>query len=559
MKNKLLFFIVLFLGIAFINGCKKENTLLTKYPKDAPNADNFFINATSARQAAQSPFAIMTQIPHDFRRYWVTMQDIFTDDSYSRNVGDRLYELHWTADPTWYNFYSWYFCYFKGINNANFAIDGIPKSSDKSFTPDLQAKYIAVAKLAKGFCYLELTAKWGDVTYWPHFLNDPDSAFAQRTPRAEVMAKTIEDLQWATDNLPHSWTGDDVGFPTKAAGAAMLAKAYLYNRDFANAATAAKNALDIADAEGYTLMPNYLYMMSYDSQVNGDNTEFIYTFPFILNGTSTGNQNEMMVERRVRDAPAQVKYIYGGGWGYALPSRNLVEAFEPGDPRRVFSMWIPGDFYGVYNQSDAFTVPGDAAHGSVDTLIHQGDKIYYKYVWSFSNTNTRKIWEPDMKDGTWLEIDEQQDGYDIPLLRYADLVLMYGEALIENGDYNAGMAQVNRVRARASVNMPPLTATDQNDARKKLRHERRIELNMEGQRLNDMMRWVADDGVSGTEVGSYLREIFGEGLDAKPILMRYGDDVTLKGQSLSFPKNFLFSIPQEELDRNKIIVNNPGW
>jgi len=554
MKNKLLIFIAISFGIAFINGCS-EDELLTKYPKDAPNADNFFVNATSARQAAQSPFAIMTQIPHDFRRYWVTWQDIFTDDSYSRNVGDRLNQLRWTADPTWYGFYSWYFCFFKGINNANFAIDGIAKSSDPAFTPEKQAPYIAVAKLAKGYCYLELTTKWGDVPYFPHFLDNPDSAFIPRTPKSEVMARTIEDLTYAKDNLPDSWTGDDVGFPTKAAGAGMLAKAYLYNRDWANAVTAAKNALDIADAEGYTLMPDYVYMMSYDSQEKGDNTEFIYSFPFILNGTQTGNQNEMMVERRVRDAPGPVKNIYGGGWGYALPSRNLVDAFEPGDPRRKYSMWIPGDFYGVYNEAANFTIPGDPAHGSTDTIIHQGDKVYYKYVWSYSNTNTRKIWEPDMKDGVWLMIDEQQDGYDIPLMRYADLVLMYAEALIENNQVTEGMAQINRVRARPSVNMPPLTATDQNDARKKLRHERRIELNMEGLRLNDLLRWTADDGVSG----SYLQEIFGTGLNAKPILMRYGDDVTLKGQNLTFPKHLLFAIPQEELDRNKACVQNPGW
>jgi hypothetical protein len=224
-------------------------------------------------------------------------------------------------------------------------------------------------------------------------------------------------------------------------------------------------------------------------------------------------------------------------------------------------MWIPGDFYGVYNEAADFTIAKDPVHypASADTVIHQGHKVYYKYGWAFGNTNTRKIWEPDMKDGVWLEIDEQQDGYDIPLLRYADLVLMYAEALIENNQVSEGMAQINRVRARPSVNMPPLTATDQNDARKKLRHERRIELNMEGLRLNDMMRWVADDGVSGTEVGSYLRQIFGQGLNAKPILMRYGDNVTLKDQNLSFPKNFLFSIPQEELDRNKLIQNNPGW
>jgi hypothetical protein len=160
-----------------------------------------------------------------------------------------------------------------------------------------------------------------------------------------------------------------------------------------------------------------------------------------------------------------------------------------------------------------------------------------------------------MKDGSPLQISDDQAGYDIPLLRYADLVLFYAEALIENNQVPEGMAQLNRVRARPSVNMPPLTATDQNDARKKLRHERRIELNMEGLRLHDLMRWSADDGVSG----SYLEQIFGSGFNGKPILMRYDDDVTLKDQSLEFPKNLLFAIPQEELDRNKQCSKNPGW
>jgi len=554
MKNKLLILICLFLGIAIFNGCN-EDDLLTKYPKDAPTAEHFFINENSARQAALSPFAIMSQIPHDYKRYWVTFQDIFTDDSYTRNVGDRLPALNWSADPTWYHFYSWYFCMYKGINNANFAIDGIPTSTDPQFTPDKQAPYIAVAKMVKGYCYLILTTFWGDVTYFPHFLNDPDSAFVARTPKSQVMEGLIEDLTYATENLPDSWSGEDIGFPTKAAAAALLAKAYLFNRDWPNAVTAASNALDIADATGYTLMDDYVYMMSYESQVNGDNTEFIFRFPFILDGRETGNHNEMMVERLCRDAPNEVKSMYGAGWGYALPSRDLVEAFEPGDPRREYSVWLPGDFYGVYNQADDFVIPGDELHGSNDTVIHQGDNVFYKYGWSFANTNTRKIWQPIMEDGTPLQIDDEQGGYDIPLLRYADLLLVYAEALIENNQVPEGMAQLNRVRARPSVNMPPLTASDQNDARQKLRHERRIELNMEGQRLIDLMRWTADDGVSG----SYLEQIFGTGLNGRPILMRYGDDVTLKNQDLSFPKDLLFPIPQLEMDRNKACVQNPGW
>lgn len=558
--------LVLFVGMVLFNSCN-ENTLLNKYPKDAPNAGNFFVGTTSARQAAASPFAIMTQVPWDMKRYYVTRSDIFSDDSYTRDVSDRTPNLQWTADPTWYGYYSWYYMFCKGVNNANFAIDGIPTSTDPTFTPEKQAPYIAVAKLHKAFCYLSLATFWGDVAYFEHFVTNIDSMFSARTPKADVMTHVIDNLKYATANLPHSWGGADVGFPTQAAGAAMLAKAYLYNRDYANAVTAGAAAIATADAEGYTLMADYAKMMSYDSQVDGSNTEFIYRFDFILNGATTGNANEMQVERMVRDAPGPIGAIYGAGWGYALPSRNLYEEFEAGDPRRVQSMWVPGDFYGTYNgdqvaTDNTFTVPGNLTVTPAPSYLYGdstytiGSKIYYRGNWSWSNTNTRKIYERDMVDGVPLMIDEQQAGYDIPLLRYADLVLFYAEALIENNQVPEGIAQINRIRARPSTHMPALSlGLDQLAARKALRHERRIELNMEGQRLSDLMRWTADDGVSG----SYLQQVFGTGLNGKPILMRLRDNAQLKNQALTYPKHLLFPMPQQELDINKKAVQNPGW
>jgi len=577
MKNRILLILLLFAGITIFNSCD-ENKLLNKHPLDAPNAGNFFINATSARQAAGSVLGIMTQIPWDFRRYWWTRMDIFSDDSYTRNVADRTPGLQWTADATWYGYYSWWYCFYKGINNANFAIDGIPTSTDLTFTPDKQAPYIAVAKMEKAFCFLQLTNFWGDVPYSEHFVSVVDSMFASRTAKADVMTHVIADLQYATTNLPHSWSGGDQGFPTKAAAAAMLAKAYLYNRDFANAATAAAAALAIADADGYAMMSDYTYMMSYDSQTAGANTEFIWYFPFIENGSATGTQNEMNVERLVRDSPGPVGAIYGAGWGYALPSQNLYNEFEPGDPRRVQSMYAPGDFYAIYNgdqvpADNTFVIPNNKpATGQpapaflypADSTYTIGSKIYYRALWSYSNTNTRKMVEHDYKDGVLLEIDEQQAGYDVPLVRYADLVLMYAEALIESNQVALGIAQINRVRARPSTHMPPISAgLSQNDARKALRHERRIELNMEGLRLADMFRWTRDDGqsgtVPGTTPGSYLEQIFGSGLNGKPILMRLGDPTQLKGQALTFPKHLLFPIPQDEVDRNKNMKQNPGW
>lgn len=513
---------------------------MNKYPKDAPNAANFFIDENSARAAALSSFSALTNENWFYKRYFITMTDNMSDDSYSRPVSYRIPCINWSFDATFYGFRSWYRGFSQAINNANFAIDGIPTSTGKQFTPDKQAAYIAVAKLVKGFCYLQMTTLWGDVPYFAHFLNNPDSAYIARTPIDIVRLALIEDLKYATANLPDSWSGADAGLPAKAAAAAMLAKAYLYNNDYVDAETAANNALTIANADGYSLMNDYVYMMSQQSQTNGNNTEFIFTLNFTTD--PSGDPNEMMVERNMRDAPAPVEDIYGGGWGYALPSRNLYDAFETApkvDPRRGYSIWAPGDFYGIYHGA---TVVDDAGKTYTD-----GDSIFYQQGWSLSNMNTRKLFSPFKDNGVYIQPNDQANGYHDPLLRYADLMLFYAEALIEQGKITEGMAELNMVRARPSVNMPPLVATDQVDARAKLRHERRVELNMEGMRLFDLMRWGA------------LQETFGLGLNGIPILMRLGDDSLLKGQTLIFPRNNLWPIPQSELDANPKAKQNPGW
>lgn len=290
---------------------------------------------------------------------------------------------------------------------------------------------------------------------------------------------------------------------------------------------------------------DYVYMMSEKSQDDGANTEFILTLNFKKDADATGNFNEMMVERNVRDAPGPINDIYGGGWGYALPTRDLYDAFETTpkvDPRRKYSIWAPGDFYGIYHGAD-FT---DLNDGKSYT---DGDSVFYKKGWSLTNMNTRKLISPWMDNGKQLVLvgGAPESGYDDPLLRYADLVLMYGEALIENEKMAEGIAQVNRVRARPSVDMPLLTASGQADARAKLRHERRIELNMEGIRLFDLFRWGA------------MEETFGAGLNTKPKYQRLYDDTVLKDANFEFPKCNLWPLPISELDANPLLTQNPGW
>jgi hypothetical protein len=229
----------------------------------------------------------------------------------------------------------------------------------------------------------------------------------------------------------------------------------------------------------------------------------------------------------------------GDGWGYILPSRDLYDEFEPGDPRRKFSMWIPGDFYGIYHGNPfKYTNP----YTKEEFIYNEGDTIYYQKGWSPTFMNTRKL----ISSVSGL-VSTTASGYDLPILRYADLLLIYAESLIENGKINEGVEQINKVRARPSVNMPPVSASNKMEASAKLRHERRIELNLEMQRIFDLRRW----GIVEQELGA--------GLNSTKVLVRYGDDSMYKGTQCEFPKHLLMPIPIGELDINEFVQQNPGY
>jgi hypothetical protein len=87
----------------------------------------------------------------------------------------------------------------------------------------------------------------------------------------------------------------------------------------------------------------------------------------------------------------------------------------------------------------------------------------------------------------------------VRILRYSDIVLMYAEAANELGQTDEALEKLEWVRARARNGdnsiLPPVTTTDQSELRDAIRHERRIELAMEGERFFDIVRWGIADNV----------------------------------------------------------------
>ncbi len=541
--------VILLMLILTFNNCN-ESDLLNKYPQDAVNVSNYFVDASSASGAVAAIFTNWNKRYTMYQRWMLKYLDIMTDDAYTRIKDTRALvnnytyeEYHTTSDA----FKDWWIYIFRSVNDANFCIQYIPTSTDDTFTEEQRNQYIAAARFMRAFSYIYLTSLYGDVPLHKEFVRNIEDGYKARTSVEEVYDLIIEDLIFAKENLPEQWPAAEYGFPTKAAGAGYLARAYLYDKDYANAEIAAREAIQIANASGYELMDDYEYMMAQESQPN---KEFIFTLNFKDNDdwSKNGNIFEGMVERLPRggdtpNGPTLAPVIYavmgGDGWGYVMPTRDLYDEFEPGDPRRGYSMWVPGDFYGIHHgETTDYTNPitGDSY------TYNDGDTIYYQAGWSPSHMNTRKVIASIEGLST-----TQASGYDIPLLRYAELLLFYAEALIENEKIPEGMAQINLVRARPSVDMAPVSASDKADATAKLRHERRVELNLEGIRLFDLRRW------------GIVEEELGAGPNSNKVLVRYGDDTMYKGTECEFPQDLLMPIPVGELDVNDLLVQNPGY
>ena len=146
------------------------------------------------------------------------------------------------------------------------------------------------------------------------------------------------------------------------------------------------------------------------------------------------------------------------------------------------------------------------------------------------------------------------------IIRYAEVLLSYLESKLESGaaiDQALLDQTINKVRGRASVNMPPVTTTDPTELREIIRRERRVEFAFEGLRYYDILRW----GIAAEELN---RQYTGMKLTNDP--PNYNDfPVDDEGFLIYQQRNFkagineLWPIPQSEIDINKNLTQNPGY
>jgi hypothetical protein len=553
--------VVTLLGV----GCSSD--FLDRYPKDTPSPGNFFANEQTAMRAALAGIsriqfhlsgAAAMRGGHHINNF-----DLLTDDEYSR--ANRASWYGWASPPTYSIFYKYWDGYYKCIASSNYALEGIPTSTDPSYDAEAQKPALAVAHFLRAWAYSNIVMLWGDAPLITKMLKTREEYYQPKSTVDQIYAQIFEDLEYANENLPESWPGYD-GAPTKAASMTLLAREYLYYADyikygdgtgnadeyFQKARDAAENAVVVAANQGIVLGQYEDFWRTANEPYSGT----IWAVEFAQAEPGYGNTNPWV--RTVRDIDGPFRKIHGSGWGYALPQRDLYDEYEPNDPRREYSIWYPGEFYGIYHGPDTDPIDywyidentGDTLHTS--KIYHDGDSVFYNYKWSPSGMNTKKT--EDNTDMSWA-----QCGQDIILSRLAELYLIAAEAYAELGDEGNTLKYVNMVRARDDVKLPPRALGDNLPGDGSLidivRHERRVELAMEGFRLFDMSRWgllktYKQRGQNHEIPRHFYYKLLPDNNEAKWDIP-YGT-----------PGPGLWPIPQNEIDRNDALTEddqNPGY
>ncbi len=364
--------------------------------------------------------------------------DNFTSDLNSNNYYvERLWSGH-----------------YQGISTANQALSKLDQSTFDHVT---KRTLIGEVKFLRAYLYFNLVRLFGGVPLVltvPNSLSDAKNPVYQtRASKDSVYAAIISDLQYGVDSLPLKGDpGTDVGRANKGAAESLLAKVYLYQKNYQKAYDLTE---DVIKSGKYSLMPDY--SQNFTSKIYDNNAESVFEIQ-----TGTDANCDAAIPFYVVAQGPRAGGLAGWadlGFGLNTPSQDLVNAYEPGDKREAATI-ISIQPHGTVLW-DGFRIP------SRDSV--QNDRYNYKAYFG------RKV------DPYCASLNTDHLPKNVHIIRYAEVLLINAEAAIQVGKMSDAETDMQLVRARAGL--APVAVTQQS-----IWHERRVELAMEQDRFFDIVR-----------------------------------------------------------------------
>ena len=506
-------------------GCE---SFLEEKPLDTISPENFY---QTPSDAIASVNGIYDPISRLYRANIMRIDEVPSDDVYpGLNAGAQYHRLdQYTFDPQNY-FVEWTWLEnYKIVARANAAIHYIP---DIEMEDDLKYRLIGEAKFLRALCYFKLVQYYGDIPLITEPFTTLDGLEVPRNPADQVYDQVIEDLEFAVEHLPVNYNnlpqGNNLGRATLGAAQTLLAKVYLtrgcmddhaQTGDFEKAAS---YCLDVINSGEYDLEENYEDIFRVDNQLT--NSEIIFAW-WAVEGTS---QEGSEFSRSLLPRTFNNRVINGEGRSFFLPELEAWECYTIGDIRRdVNILW--GEQGHIINYIDYYgdTIWQDFNGDSLDL------KVFSPHIWKYKDFNAPST---------------VHDNVNFPILRYADVLLMYVEALnyIHDGPTTEACEYINMIRKRARnpavdedglpiywfalPDYEPGQFANAGEFLEAIMDERRWELMFEAHRRLDLVRW-----------GILIEVLRTKGIE------NIGDH------------HLLFPVPQQEMDVNRQLVQNSGY
>ena len=440
---------------------------------------------------------------------------------------------------------------YAGIKTCNVFLENVDKVPNMNET--LRTRMKAEARFIRAWLYLQLTTWYGDVPLFEKDITLEESKSISRTPKAAILTFIYNELDEVEAVLPTNteYAEADRGRITKGAAIALKARAYLYQNDWANVVAACEKLIGNTSNGTYALFSSYEGIFKPENEYNSEVILDYQYVPSVRVWEEMYDLAPLSVGARINSkAPTQElvdDYIMMNGKSIKEANSGYDESnpYKNRDPRFAATIvyhgakWVrpDGTIQTIYIKPGS--TPSDNTYGNVDEYIGAGS----------NSTSTgyylRKNYDPTSEIG-------MKSGLNLILIRYADVLLMYAEAMNELGKMDEAVwnKTIRPLRERAGfTDAPSLIYPTGGDMQTIIRRERRVELALEGLRIFDIRRWkTAENVLNGYPHGAQ----FGEA----SIDNGY---IRLEKRTFNPERDYLWAVPLSQKDLNPNLGQNPGY
>lgn len=568
-KNNILT-VVFFFSLFFV-GCD-EDSFLEEINPNAITTDTFWKSEQQFNSALTTVYGALQfqSISGGLLQHEFVMSDIGGTESWYRpsafrnlSYNNSLYHI----TDKWQELYI-------GIFRANQVIEYINNADASIFDGNSKIEIEGQARFLRAFFYFQLAHTYGGgvihdkVAQTEEELSKPFSSIDEINT-----AIIIPDLEFAMNNLPEAWGTKEKGRATWGAATTLLGKVRLYKKEYSAAATLFKKVID---SDLYSLTSDIADNFRHENEFNSESI-FEVNYSFDLSPGTPGAAvddipNASGAESStLSSAVGQLNY---GAFNTVLASYQLHEMliYDEVDPtnninngniesKRMNATIAVRNMEGTYYGFDAVDVNG----------FGFGQSAYIK------------------KHSNWYHLPAEpslnRSGINFRHIRYADVLLMYAEAVLgDSDDYTTAIKYIDMIRNRAGVvtlqnymdtnggmfpqlhvstqvhgAQPMVTANSENVLKHLQRVERAVELCFEGHRWKDLVRWgIVQEVFNELKADEVWREtnkigvlqVNAGGIAPLNIVERIRSDFFFAADNYNATKNY-FPIPSTEIQTNK--------